>query len=102
MQRAEFTLDDLKRILREGAGADENVDLDDEILDTEFAELGYDSLALLETAARIRREYGITLEDDVIIAARTPRALLEVDSRCESSRHVARETDVASEGTRSR
>lgn len=78
MASTDVTLEDLKRILREGAGADENVNLDGEILDTEFAELGYDSLALLETASRISREYGTTLEDDVVIAARTPRDLLKV------------------------
>lgn len=78
MASTEVTLDDLKRILREGAGTDENVDLDGEVLDTEFAELGYDSLALLETAARISREYGITVEDDVVTSARTPLDLLKI------------------------
>jgi act minimal PKS acyl carrier protein len=78
MASTDVTLEDLKRILREGAGTDEHVDLDGEILNTAFAELGYDSLALLETASRISREYGIPLEDDVVIAARTPRDLLEV------------------------
>lgn len=73
-----ITLDDLRRILREGAGADENVDLDGEILDTEFDELGYDSLALLETASRISREYAITMDDDVVLAARTPREFITV------------------------
>jgi act minimal PKS acyl carrier protein len=72
----EFTLDDLKRILREGAGADESVDLDGDILDTDFEELGYESLALLETGGRIEREFGITLDDDVLTDARTPRALI--------------------------
>lgn len=71
-------LDDLKRILREGAGTDEDVDLDGDVLDTEFATLGYDSLALLETAARIGREFGISIDDDVVTAARTPRELLTV------------------------
>lgn len=78
MATVTVTLEDLKRILREGAGADENVDLDAEILDTEFADLGYDSLALLETASRISREYAITLDDDVVIAARTPRDFIKV------------------------
>lgn len=73
-----ITLDDLKRILREGAGADEGVDLDGDILDLEFADLGYDSLALMETAARITREYGIALDDDAALAATTPRSLLTV------------------------
>ncbi len=71
-----LTLDDLRRILLEGAGTDEGVDLDDNILDTTFDELGYDSLALLETAARITREYRIELDDDAATAARTPRELL--------------------------
>ncbi|MEU4181250.1 MULTISPECIES: acyl carrier protein [Streptomyces] len=72
----EFSLDDLKRILREGAGADEGVDLDGDILDTGFEELGYESLALLETAGRIEREFGVTLDDDVLTDAQTPRTLL--------------------------
>ncbi|MFI6008624.1 acyl carrier protein [Streptomyces sp. NPDC051243] len=76
MATTEFTLDDLKRILREGAGADEGVDLDGDILDTGFEELGYESLALLETGGRIEREFGITLDDDVLTDAHTPRALI--------------------------
>lgn len=73
-----LTLDDLRRILREGAGADESIDLDGEILDTEFADLGYDSLALLETASRISREYAIELADDIVLAASTPRDLIKI------------------------
>jgi minimal PKS acyl carrier protein len=74
----EVTIEDLNRILRESAGTDENVDLDGEILDTDFDVLGYDSLALLETAARITREYGVTLDDEAAISARTSRRFLEV------------------------
>ncbi|BFP53243.1 acyl carrier protein [Streptomyces fimicarius] len=76
MSKQEFTLEDLKRILLEGAGADEGVDLDGDILDTDFEELGYESLALLETGGRIEREYGITLDDDVLADSRTPRSLI--------------------------
>ncbi|MGW7514328.1 acyl carrier protein [Streptomyces sp. NPDC054796] len=75
MSTKEFTLDDLRRILREGAG--ETVDLDGDILDTGFEELGYESLALLETGGRIEREYGITLDDAALTDAVTPRALIE-------------------------
>ncbi|MEU1373686.1 acyl carrier protein [Streptomyces triculaminicus] len=77
MPATTFTLEDLRRILREGAGADEGVDLDGDILDTEFETLGYESLALLETGGRIERELGITLDDDTLTDARTPRALIE-------------------------
>ncbi|MFD0206397.1 MULTISPECIES: acyl carrier protein [Saccharothrix] len=73
-----ITLDDLRRILRQSAGADEGVDLDGDILDLEFADLGYDSLALMETASRITREYGIALDDEAALTATTPRRLLAV------------------------
>jgi act minimal PKS acyl carrier protein len=72
-----FTLDELRTILLEGAGVDEGVDLGGEILDRAFADLGYESLALLETGGRIEREYGITLEDDVLTGEGTVRALID-------------------------
>ncbi|AJE43677.1 acyl carrier protein [Streptomyces nodosus] len=77
MASHEFTIDDLKRILREGAGADEGVDLDGDIIDTDFESLGYESLAMLETGGRIEREFGVTLDDDTLTDAKTPRALIE-------------------------
>ncbi|MFJ9185163.1 acyl carrier protein [Streptomyces anulatus] len=76
MPATPFTIDDLKSILREGAGADEGVDLDGDILDAEFDALGYESLAMLETAGRIEREYGISLDEEIFADARTPRELI--------------------------
>ncbi|MFD3932353.1 MULTISPECIES: acyl carrier protein [unclassified Streptomyces] len=76
MSSAVFTLADLKRILLEGAGADDGIDLDGDILDLDFESLGYESLALLETGGRIEREYGIALDDDVFTDNRTPRTLI--------------------------
>ncbi|HEX2312900.1 MAG TPA: acyl carrier protein [Thermomonospora sp.] len=71
-----ITLDDLRRVLREGAGLEEEVDLDGDILDTEFGDLGYDSIALLETASRLGQEYRIDV--DAAVEARTPRELLDL------------------------
>ncbi|CAM5635093.1 acyl carrier protein [Streptomyces viridifaciens] len=73
---AEFTLDDLIAVLKEAAGADEGVALDD-ILDVPFADLGYDSLALFNTLNTIERERGITLPDETVVEATTPRMLLD-------------------------
>lgn len=73
-----ITLDDLTRLLRESAGEEEGIDLDGDILDTEFLDLGYDSLALLQVTGRIQREYGIELPDDAVADAETPRALLDL------------------------
>jgi minimal PKS acyl carrier protein len=72
-----ITLDDLREILVETAGADDSADLTGDILDRDFADLGYDSLALLETAAAIQRRYGIALTDDQVSELRTPREVLE-------------------------
>jgi act minimal PKS acyl carrier protein len=72
-----LTLDALKNTMRECAGEDEAIDLDGDIADTPFADLGYDSLALLETAARIERAYSVKL-DDTVTDARTPRAFIAI------------------------
>ncbi|MEW2511229.1 acyl carrier protein [Streptomyces sp. NPDC046870] len=82
-----FTPDALRRILLEAAGADEAVDLDGDILDTDFTALGYESLALLETVGRIEREYGVSLDDDVLSEAPTPRTLVDlVNERLSAAR----------------
>jgi act minimal PKS acyl carrier protein len=73
-----FTLADLTRMLRESAGEEEGVDLDSDVEDTPFTELGYDSLALLEIIGKIQREYGVTITDDAAAYAETPGALLEL------------------------
>ncbi|NGO43901.1 acyl carrier protein [Streptomyces ureilyticus] len=70
------TLADLTRMLRESAGEEEGVDLDGDVIDTPFMELGYDSLALLQVIGEIQREYGIEIPDDAVVDAETPGALL--------------------------
>jgi minimal PKS acyl carrier protein len=78
----QFTIDDLVRVLRECAGEDESIDLAGDILDEEFDNLGYDSLALFNTVSRIERDYGISLPEDVVSEATTSRLLLkEINER---------------------
>jgi act minimal PKS acyl carrier protein len=73
-----LTLPQLVQTMRECAGEDEDVNLDGDILDTLFYDLGYDSLALLQTTGRIEQDFGIVLDEDGINEAETPRALLEL------------------------
>ncbi|MFJ8933018.1 MULTISPECIES: acyl carrier protein [unclassified Streptomyces] len=68
--------EDLRRILVACAGEAEGTRLGSDTLDIPFEELGYDSLALMETAAAIQEEYGIVLPDEDVSEARTPRRLL--------------------------
>ncbi len=82
MATREFTLDDLRRILLDAAGVDESVDISGDILDQGLYDLGYESLALLETGGRIEREYNITLDDEILTEDPTPRRLIEAVNRC--------------------
>ncbi len=71
---SQFDVEDLKRILRSGAGVAEQVDLDSEgAIDRTFADLGYDSLAVMELASRIQREYGLDLPDGEVEHTHTLR-----------------------------
>ncbi|MFI6152967.1 acyl carrier protein [Kitasatospora sp. NPDC051170] len=74
----ELTLTDLTRMLRECAGEEEGIDLDGDVIDTPFIELGYDSLALLQVIGQVQREYGVIIPDDAVVDAETPRALLQL------------------------
>lgn len=71
-----FTTDDLIRILRESAGIDEAGSLDGPALDSSFEDLGYDSLALMETSSKIKREFGVELPEEQMALDRTPKALV--------------------------
>lgn len=73
----QLDMTDLTTILRHCAGEGEAVNLDGDTLDMAFADLGYDSLAVLETTSRIERNYGVRLEDEVA-AAETLRGFLDL------------------------
>jgi act minimal PKS acyl carrier protein len=70
----EFTIDDLRKVMRESAGEDGT--LDGDVLDSSFEELGYDSLALMETTSRIERALSVTLPEEDMADVSTPRDLL--------------------------
>jgi minimal PKS acyl carrier protein len=72
-----MTIDDLRTILVSCAGESDGP-LDGDIRDVDFDELGYDSLALMETAARIRSDFGVTIPDERIAELRTPREILDL------------------------
>lgn len=71
-----FTIDDLERVLSQGAGFDGSIDLH-EVLDRNFEELGFDSLAMLETAARVEREFGVSLDESQIVNMTTLRTFVD-------------------------
>lgn len=72
---SQLTIESLKDILNEAAGEDD-VQLGDESLDTPFLDLGFDSLAMLETVSLIKRKFGVGIADDEVANLETPRDLL--------------------------
>lgn len=73
--------EDLRQILQQSAGVSDGIDIDGDIFDTDFQDLGYDSIAIMEVVARITSEYGLAVDDGAAMAAKTPRGLLELVNR---------------------
>jgi minimal PKS acyl carrier protein len=71
-----ITLSDLVSALRTCAGEVEDVDLGGDIAECTFTDLGYDSIALLETLARLADRHGLVLGEDVLTDLETPAELL--------------------------
>jgi minimal PKS acyl carrier protein len=68
----DFSMTELKEIMRSSAGVQEEVNLDGDIADIEFDDLGYDSLAVLELVSQVGRRYGVSIPDDAISEMPTP------------------------------
>lgn len=74
---ASFDLDNLRTILRSCAGEPESTDLSADIAATAFADLGYDSIALMETAACVERDFGIPMDDEAVVELATPQDFVD-------------------------
>lgn len=66
----------LLTVLADCSGNQELVGIGNDALDTDFDALGLDSLAVLESVARIGREHGIHISDEEVHDLGTPLALL--------------------------
>lgn len=81
----QMTLSALEEIMHTCAGDDESTDSVQQAPERAFADLGYDSLALLETQSVIRREYGVDLSEQALSEAETPQQLVDLVNRCLSA-----------------
>jgi act minimal PKS acyl carrier protein len=77
MRTATITIDDVRRILVACAG-EGTWKLWGDISGVEFEDLGYDSLALMETAARIEDEFAVRIPENDMASVRTPGELVEL------------------------
>jgi act minimal PKS acyl carrier protein len=78
----EFIVADLEHMLRSCAGAEQAAAGLADVLDVGFADLGYDSLALLELANQVQRAYGVPIPDEAVEHMTTPQATVDyINSR---------------------
>ncbi|MFG1607869.1 phosphopantetheine-binding protein [Actinoplanes sp. NPDC049265] len=75
---AAFTHADLVGYIRRAAGDDEGLDLDGDIADTTLADLGYDSISIVEMTLLIERELKISLPEDRANKDTTPKEFVEL------------------------
>ncbi|MGX4692060.1 acyl carrier protein [Streptomyces sp. JNUCC 63] len=72
-----MTFEDLKAIVSRCTGELDGLDLTEADLGTSFTEIGYDSLAVLEIASQIQREYGLQIPDEAIETMDSPKAVID-------------------------
>lgn len=78
---SQFTLDDLLSIMRSSVGVEDTTVPDKDVADVEFADLGLDSLAVLELAGEVQRRYGVVMSDDVVVEMPSLGAAVEYINR---------------------
>ena len=71
-----LTLPELRALLVDAAGASDAADVTDDYGNQPFADLGYDSLALMESAAVLKRRHGVEIPEDVLGTLTTPNEML--------------------------
>lgn len=78
---ADFTLDELKNIMRTCAGVADSTDLNSDIGHVEFGALGYDSLAVMAIKARVQQLCGVLVPDEGPESPETPNEIIEFVNR---------------------
>ncbi|MFE5858730.1 phosphopantetheine-binding protein [Streptomyces sp. NPDC056500] len=72
-----FTQADLVGYIRRAAGEDDGLDLDGDIAEITFADLGYDSISMVELTLLVERELGISLPEARTGKTATPKEFVE-------------------------
>lgn len=72
-----MNIDDLKAVMNRCTGQLDGSELTAADLGTSFPEIGFDSLAVLEIASQIQREYGLQIPDEAIETMDCPQAVID-------------------------
>ncbi|MFJ8107281.1 acyl carrier protein [Streptomyces sp. NPDC096132] len=72
-----ISFEDLKAIMSRCIGELDGQEITENDLGTSFTDLGYDSLAVLEIASQVQREYGLKIPDEAIESMDSPQAVID-------------------------
>ncbi|WP_329277700.1 acyl carrier protein [Streptomyces sp. NBC_01451] len=72
---ASMTFEDLKAVMSRCTGEVDDLRADN--LDAAFTDIGYDSLAVLEIASQIQREYSLQIPDEAIEGMNSPQDVID-------------------------
>ncbi|MFI8089631.1 acyl carrier protein [Streptomyces sp. NPDC086080] len=72
-----ISFEDLKAIMNRCTGELDGEELKEADIATPFTDIGYDSLAVLEIASQLQREYGLQIPDEAIEEMVSPKAVLD-------------------------
>ena len=76
-----FGLDDLRKIMEQVSDEDDELNLDGDIAEQPFDELGLDSLGVLDLMTRIQQDWHVAVPDEVISTARVPQDVVDFVSQ---------------------
>ncbi|RFU83711.1 acyl carrier protein [Streptomyces triticagri] len=72
-----ISFDDLKAIMSRCIGELDGKEITEADLATPFTDIGYDSLAVLEIASQLQREYSLQIPDEAIEEMDSPKAVID-------------------------
>ncbi|MGW8886160.1 acyl carrier protein [Streptomyces sp. NPDC055749] len=74
---ADFTITEFRDVVSACFGGATSEEIKDSTLDTEFTDLGFDSLTVYEIVLRIQDDFGVTIPDEELDELKTPSALIQ-------------------------
>ncbi len=74
---ADFTITEFRDVVSACFGGATGEEIKDSTLDTEFTDLGFDSLTVYEIVLRIQDDFGVSIPDEELDELRTPASLIQ-------------------------
>ena len=75
---SQLTLEELKVFLLRSVGDDESIDLSGDIASTALSDLGFDSLAVIDTTSQLEQHFKVKFTDDDASGITTAQDFIDI------------------------